>query len=56
MKANTEKKRTRSLFRQWLMIYELVPNIREGDLTRIMEAFAKALRGHRATSGLFAAV
>ena len=56
LKANTEKKRTHSLFRQGLMVYELMPNMREGDLTRIMEAFAQALQAHRATSALFAAV
>jgi len=38
------------------MVYELMPNMREGDLTRIMEAFAKALQAHRATSALFSAV
>ena len=56
LKANTEKKRTHSPFRQGLMVYELMPNMREGDLTPVMEAFAKALQGHRATSALFAAV
>ena len=56
LKANTVKKRTHSLFRQGLMVYELMPNMREDDLTPILEAFAEALHAHRATSTLFAAV
>jgi len=56
LKANTEKKRTHSLFRQGLMVYELMPNMREDDLTTILEAFADALQAHRVTSTLFAAV
>jgi len=56
LKANTVKTRTHSLFRQGLMVYELMPNMREGDLTPILEAFAEALHAHRATSTLFAAV
>ena len=56
LKANTEKKRTHSLFRQGLMVYELMPNMDESWLTRILEAFADALHAHRATSTLFAAV
>jgi len=35
LKANTEKKRTHSLFRQGLMINELMPNMDESWLTRI---------------------
>jgi hypothetical protein len=44
LKANTSKKRTHSLFRQGLMVYELMPTMKEEWLARIMDAFATAIR------------
>ena len=56
LKANTVKRRTHSLFRQGLMIYELMPTMNETWLTRIMESFAEALRQHRVTNTVFGVV
>ena len=43
LKANTVKKRTHSLFRQGLMLYEHIPNWPEHRLRPLMEKFAQVL-------------
>lgn len=53
LKANTVKRRTHSLFRQGLMIYELIPRMREEWLTKIMAEFAVKVQGHRSLSEVF---
>jgi len=56
LKANTVKRRTHSLFRQGLMIYELIPTLDVAWLRRIMQAFGEAIQTHRALSQVFSAV
>jgi hypothetical protein len=42
LKSNTSKTQTHSLFWQGCMLYELIPNMPEHQLTPLMETFAKA--------------
>lgn len=53
LKTNTAKHRTVSLFRQGLMIYDLLPNMREGDLQLLMVGFNKAVREQAALAAVF---
>jgi len=46
LKANTVKKRTHSLFRQGVMLYDLIPNMPEQRLRSLMEKFEEMLCGH----------
>jgi len=43
LKVNTVKKRTHSLLRQGSYYYGAIPNMREGDLTRLVDAFGELL-------------
>jgi len=43
LKSNTSKTRTHSLFRQGCMLYELIPNMPEHRLLRLMQNFAQAV-------------
>ena len=54
LKSNTSKTRTHSLFRQGCMLYELIPNMPEHRLARLMAAFATAVSHTTTFSGLFA--
>ena len=47
LKANTVKKRRHSLFRQGMMLYELMPMMPEGRLRPLVERFGEMLLGHR---------
>jgi hypothetical protein len=47
LKANTVKRRTHSLFRQGLMLYEHIPNWPEERLRPLLEKFAEMLNEHR---------
>lgn len=53
LKANTVKHRTHSLFRQGLMIYELIPNMAEKWLTPLMQKFSEMLREQRSWQEMF---
>lgn len=56
LKANTVKRRTHSLFRQGLMIYELIPRMNNEWLTKIMNAFYEKIQEHRALSEMFSVI
>lgn len=47
LKVNTSKRRQHSLFRQGLMWYAQIPNMRHERLRTLMEAFGKRLREHQ---------
>ncbi len=44
LKVNTAKKRTHSLLRQGLYYYGAIPNMREDELSKLVEAFGNLLR------------
>lgn len=46
LKANTVAKRTHSLFRQGLMLWDRIPNEDEGRLKMLMQAFDEIVREH----------
>lgn len=53
LKANTVKRRTHSLFRQGLMVYELMPTMKEEWLARIVAAFSDMLAKRPTISEVF---
>ena len=53
LKANTVKKRTHSLFRQGLMLYELMPMMPEGRLRPLVQRFGEMLLGQRTFTAVF---
>ena len=53
LKANTVKKRTHSLFRQGLMLYDLIPNMPAERLLPIMQCFGEMLLQHQTFSAVF---
>jgi len=53
LKANTVKRRTHSLFRQGIMLYELIPNMPEKRLRPLMQRFGEVLMEHRALTEAF---
>ncbi len=56
LKSNTSKTRTRSLFRQGCMPYELIPTMPEARLAPLMARFAESVAGCRSFSGLLEVV
>jgi len=56
LKANTVKTRTHSLFRQGMMIYEALPNMKERWLKPIMERFSELLLEFRTYQEVFGIV
>ena len=46
LKTNTSKERQHSLMRQGLMWYDLIPNMREDELVKLMEAFHEVAHEH----------
>ena len=53
LKANTVKRRTHSLFRQGLMLYEHIPNWPEERLRPLMDRFGEMLMEQRIYRGIF---
>ena len=53
LKANTVKKRTHSLFRQGMMLYELMPMMPEGRLRPLVQRFGEMLLGQRTFTAVF---
>jgi hypothetical protein len=53
LKANTAKRRTHSLFRQGLMLYEHIPNWPEERLRALPERFAEMLMAQRIFRGAY---
>ena len=56
LKANTEKKRTHSLFRQGLMLYQHIPNWPEHRLGPLVERFGQMLMEQRVYRGIFGVI
>ena len=56
LKANTVKRRTHSLFRQGLMLYEHIPNWPEERLRPLMERFGEMLMEQRIYRGIFGVI
>ena len=56
LKANTVKRRTHSLFRQGLMLYEYIPNWPEERLRPLMERFGEMLMEQRIYRGIFGVI
>ncbi len=56
LKVNTVKRRIHSLFRQGVMLYELIPTMPEHRLRPLMEKFAEMLQQMRAFSGAFCCI
>lgn len=56
LKANTVKRRTHSLFRQGLMLYEHIPNWPEERLRPLLEKFAEMLNEQRAFREAFGVI
>jgi len=56
LKANTVKRRTHSLFRQGLMLYDHIPTWPEERLRPLLEKFAAMLHEHRVFRGLFGVI
>lgn len=56
LKANTVKRRTHSLFRQGLMLYEHIPNWPEERLRPLLEKFTELLHEQRLFRDIFAII
>jgi hypothetical protein len=56
LKANTVKRRTHSLFRQGLMLYDHIPNWPEERLRPLIEKFAEMLNEQRLFRDVFGAI
>ena len=56
LKANTVKRRTHSLFRQGLMLYEHIPKCLEERLRPLMERFGEMLMEQRIYRGIFGVI
>ena len=56
LKANTVKRRTHSLFRQGLMLYEHIPNWPEERLRPLMKRFGEMLMEQRVYRGIFGVI
>ena len=53
LRANTVQRRTHSLFRQGLMLYELIPTMPELRLRPLMQRFGEILLKHQAMRAVF---
>ena len=56
LKANTVKRRTHSLFRQGLMLYEHIPNWSQERLRPLMKRFGEMLMEQRIYRGIFGVI
>lgn len=56
LKANTVKRRTHSLFRQGLLLYDFIPSWPEERLRPLLNTFAELLREQRAFRDIFAVI
>lgn len=52
LRANTVKRRTHSLFRQGIMLYELIPNMIEDRLEKLIDKFYELLMDHKLTKDI----
>jgi len=56
LKANTVKRRTHSLFRQGVMLYELIPNMLEERLIKLINKFHELLMENKMTKNILSFV
>jgi len=56
LKANTVKRRTHSLFRQGTMLYELIPNMLEERLLKLINKFHQLLMENKVTNNVLSFV
>jgi hypothetical protein len=56
LKSNTTKRRTHSLLRQGIMLYELIPTMPEHRLVPLVEKFAELLEAQPILADMFAAL
>ena len=56
LKANTVKRRTHSLFRQGVMLYELIPNMSEERLVKLIDKFHELLIESKTTKHILSFV
>ncbi len=56
LKANTDKRRTHSLFRQGSMLFQLLPNMPDERLQPLMQRFGEFVTKHRSFSQVFSFV
>jgi hypothetical protein len=55
-KSNTTKRRTHSLLRQGVMLYQLIPNMPEHRLLPLIERFANMLKAQPVFTVMFGAI
>jgi Transposase DDE domain len=56
LKSNTTKRRTHSLLRQGVMLYQLIPNMPEHRLLPLIERFANMLKAQPVCAAMFGAI
>ena len=56
LKSNTTKRRTHSLLRQGIMLYQLIPTMPEHRLLPLVEKFAEMLNDQPVFAGMFGAI
>jgi hypothetical protein len=56
LKSNTTKRRTHSLLRQGIMLYQLIPTMPEHRLLPLVETFAELLKAQPVFAGMFGAI
>ena len=56
LKSNTTKRRTHSLLRQGIMLYQLIPTMPEHRLLPLVEKFAELLQAHTVFVEMFGAI
>jgi hypothetical protein len=56
LKSNTTKRRTHSLLRQGIMLYQLIPNMPEHRLLPLIERFANMLKAQPVFAAMFGAI
>ena len=56
LKSNTTKRRTHSLLRQGIMLYQLIPTMPEHRLLPLVEKFAELLKAQPVFAGMFGAI
>jgi Transposase DDE domain len=56
LKSNTTKRRTHSLLRQGIMLYQLIPNMPQHRLLPLVETFAELLKAQPVSDSMFGAM
>ena len=56
LKSNTTTRRTHSLLRQGIMLYQLIPTMPEHRLLPLVEKFSEMLKAQPVFAGIFGAI